>query len=273
MMSKVLLIGCGHMGSALLDAWVDLKMYSFSVVDPFNFKILNKKYFKKKVKIFNETPTQSEIKKYDIIIFAVKPQVASKVISQYKNFKFKKNSVITSIIAGKKISFFKKNIKNSIQLVRVMPNMPALISKGISCLVSNKNFSKSNQKKINKLFLKVGKIIWLSNEKQIDMATAISGSGPGYVFTIIDAFEKASRKMGFTKNTARTLVLSTILGSTELMEQTKKEPYYLANSIAVRGGTTEAGITVLKKNNINKIMYDTFLAAFKKASKLGKEND
>ena len=96
------------MGSALLDAWLDLKYYSFDVIDPFNFKNLNKKYLKNNIKIFNEVPNQSEIKKYDIVIFAVKPQVVSKVIKQYKNFEFKKNSVIVSIIAGKKILFFKK---------------------------------------------------------------------------------------------------------------------------------------------------------------------
>ena len=271
MIINVLLVGCGHMGSALLDAWIDLKFYSFAVVDPFNSKILKKKYLKHNIEVFKETPTQSEIKKYDIIIFAIKPQVASSVIDKYKNFEFKKNSVIASIIAGKKLFFFKKNIKNAIQLVRIMPNMPALISQSISCLIANKNFSKSNQKKINELFLKVGETIWLRNEKEIDMATAISGSGPGYIFTLIDAFEKASQKLGFSKKISRILILSTILGSTKLMQQTKKEPDYLANSIAVKGGTTEAGIKILKKNNINKIMYDTFLAAFKKASKLGEK--
>ena len=261
------------MGSALLDAWLDLKFYSFDVVDPFNFKILNKKYLKNNISVFNKTPTQIEIKKYDIIIFAIKPQVAAKVINKYKNFEFKKNSVIASIIAGKKILFFKNNIKNAIQVVRVMPNMPALIKQGISCLIGNKNLTKSNQKKIDDLFLKVGETIWLSEERQIDMATAISGSGPGYIFTIIDAFEKASQKIGFSKKISRALVLPTLIGSAKLMQQTNKEPDYLANSIAVKGGTTEAGIKVLKKNNINKIIYNTFLAAFKKASKLGKEND
>lgn len=272
-MNKVLLIGCGHMGSALLDAWLGLKSYSFDVVDPFNIKILNKKYLKNNVKIFNETPNQNEIKKYDIIIFAIKPQVASKVIVKYKNYKFKKNSVIVSIIAGKKITFFKNNIKNAIQLVRVMPNMPALINQGVSCLIGNKKFSKVNQKKINELFSKVGETIWLYNEMQIDMATAISGSGPGYIFTLIDAFEKASQKIGFSKKISRVLVLSTFLGSSKLIQKTNLKPEYLANLIAVKGGTTEAGIKVLKKNKVNKIIYDTFLAALKKASRLGKEND
>ena len=271
-MSKILLVGCGHMGSALLNAWIDLKPYSFAVIDPFNYDKLKQKY-KKKIRLFKKIPNQSEIKKYDIIIFAIKPQVAKKVLFEYKDLEFKKNILIASIVAGKKISFFKKNIKNAIQIVRVMPNMPALIGEGVSCLVSNKSTSKVNKKTIDNLFSKVGKTIWLKNEIEIDKATAISGSGPGYVFTLIDAFEKASQKIGFPKNITREIVLSTILGSVKLMEKTKKEASELADSIAVKGGTTEAGIKILQKNKPDKIMYDTFLAAYKRASKLGKTND
>lgn len=269
-MNKVLLVGCGHMGSALLNAWLDLKLYSFAVVDPFNFKNLKKKYSNNEIQIFDKTPNQNQVEKFDIIIFAIKPQVCKKVINEYRDFKFKNNSVIGSIVAGKKIGFYKKNIKNSIQIVRIMPNMPALIGYGISCFVSNENFSKINQKKINQLFLKVGKTLWLKNEKEIDMATAISGSGPGYVFKLVNAFEFAAQKIGFSKKIARELSLSTILGSAKLMQITNKDSNKLANLIAVKGGTTEAGIKVLKKNNINKIMYDTFLAAYQKAYKLGK---
>ena len=272
-MSRVLLVGCGHMGSALLNAWINLKSHSLTVVDPINYNHLKKKYYKKKVRFFDKTPNQNEIKKFDIIIFAIKPQIAKKVLKEYHDFEFKKNSLIASIVAGQKISFFKKNINNAIQIVRIMPNMPALIGEGVSCLVSNKNVSKNNKKTINDLFLKVGKTIWLKNEIEIDKATAISGSGPGYVFTLIEASEKAAQKIGFSKNIAREMILSTILGSVKLMEKTKKEPSDLAESIAVKGGTTEAGIKTLQKNKPFKIMYNTFLAAYQRASKLGKIND
>ena len=269
-MNRVLLVGCGHMGSALLNEWINLKSHSLTVIDPLSYNFLKKKYYKNKVRFFDKTPNQNEIKKFDIIIFAIKPQIAKKVLNEYRNFQLKKNILIVSIIAGKRISFFKKNIKNSIQIVRVMPNMPALIGEGVSCLVSNKSTSKKNIKIINNLFLKVGKTIWLKNEIEIDKATAISGSGPGYVFTLIDAFEKASQQIGFPKKIAREMVLSTILGSVKLMEKTKKEPSDLADSIAVKGGTTEAGIKILQKNKPYKIMYNTFLAAYQRASKLGK---
>ncbi len=272
-MKRILLVGCGHMGSALLNKWMNLNSHSLSVVDPFSYSLLKKKYYKKKIRFFDKTPNQNEIKKFDLIVFAVRPQTAKKVLSEYCNFEFKKNILIASIVAGKKISFIKKNMKNAMQIVRVMPNMPALIGEGVSCLVSNKSTDKVNKKIIDYLFSKVGTTIWLKNEIEIDKATAISGSGPGYVFTLIDAFEKAAQQIGFQKNITREMVLSTILGSVKLMQKTKKEPKDLADLIAVKGGTTEAGIKILRSNKPNKIMYNTFLAAYKRASKLGKTND
>ena len=271
-MNKVLLVGCGHMGTALVNSWLNLNSYSFTVVDPFNFKKLKKKFNNKKIDILNKAPIQKEINKFDIIIFAVKPQIADRVLSEYKDFEFKKNSIISSIIAGKKIIFFQKRLKNANQFVRIMPNMPALIRNGISCFVSTNNLSNKNKKTINQLFLKVGKTLWLNNESQIDKATAVSGSGPGYVYALINSFEKAAQKLGFSKKQSRELVLTTILGSIYLMQETKKEPYDLEKSIAVKGGTTEAGLKNLKNNNIDKIIYKTYMSAYKKAKILGKKN-
>ena len=271
-MNKILLVGCGHMGTALVNSWLNLNSYSFTVVDPFNFKKLKNKFNNKKIDILNKAPIQKEINKFDIIIFAVKPQIADRVLSEYKDFEFKKNSIISSIIAGKKIIFFQKRLKNANQFVRIMPNMPALIRNGISCFVSTNNLSNKNKKTINQLFLKVGKTLWLNNESQIDKATAVSGSGPGYVYALINSFEKGAQKLGFSKKQSRELVLTTILGSIYLMQETKKEPYDLEKSIAVKGGTTEAGLKNLKNNNIDKIIYKTYMSAYKKAKILGKKN-
>ena len=271
-MSKVLLVGCGHMGSALILSWLNLKSYSFTVVDPYNFKKLKNKLKHKKIDILNKPPTQKKIKTFDIIIFAVKPQIATDVLSDYQHFELKKNIVIGSIIAGNKINFFKKKIKNANQFVRIMPNMPALVRKGISCFVSNSHLSLSNKKKLNELFLTVGKTIWLKNESQIDKATAVSGSGPGYIFTLIYAFEKAAEKIGFSKNQSRDLIILTMLGSIYLMQETKKNPDELARQIAVKGGTTEAGIKKLTNNNIDKIIYKTFMAAYNRAKILSKKD-
>ncbi len=271
-MNKVLLVGCGHMGTALVKSWFNLKFYSFTVIDPLNYKKLKHNIKSSKIKFSDKIPLQKEIKKFDLIIFAVKPQIADKVLTEYKNFEFKKNVLVSSIIAGKKISFFKKRLKNANQFVRIMPNMPALVRNGISCLVSSNNLSIKNKNKINELFLKVGKTVWLKNENQIDKATAVSGSGPGYIFSLINSFEKAAQKLGFSKTQSRELVLTTMLGSIHLIRETKQEPYELEKSIAVKGGTTEAGIKNLKSKKIDQIIYSTYMSAYKRAKKLGNKN-
>ena len=269
-MNKVLLVGCGHMGSALLEAWKGLKNYKFTVVDPFNYKLIYNKFKSGKIEVTKKVPNNNKISDFDIVIFAIKPQVANKVLNEYKGLSFKKNSVIVSIVAGKKINFFKKKLKSPLQIVRVMPNMPALINKGMSCLLSNKFVNSLNKKRITHLFSKIGNTVWLSNENQINISTAVSGSGPGYVFTIIDAMEKADMKIGLSKKIARELVVETFLGSIELMKATNQEPKKLANAIAVKGGTTEAGIKIMHKNKIHKIFYKTIEAAYKRANFLGK---
>ena len=269
-MNKVLIIGCGHMGSALLTAWQKLKLYKFTVVDPFNYKLIEKKFRSKKVIVKKSIQDLKNTSDYDLMVIAVTPQVIKSVLKEYKSFKLKKNAVIVSIVAGKKIDFFKKNLVYAYQVIRVMPNMPSLIEKGMSCLVGNKYVSKKNKIKTTNLFSKVGKTLWLSNENQLDMATAVSGSGPGYVFTILDAIEKGAINVGFSKKIANLLVLETILGSIFLKLKLGKSSKELANLIAIKGGTTEAGIKVMKKNKIYSIFSKTIKAAYNRASFLGK---
>ena len=173
-------------------------------------------------------------------------------------------------MAGKKIIFLRKLLPNIKQIVRVMPNMPALIGEGVSCLVSNNYVSNVNKNKVTKLFSKVGITVWLNNEREIDIVTAISGSGPGYVFYLIDAMEKASNELGLNQKLNKKIILQTFLGSLKLLQHTGKNANELANSIAIKGGTTEAGIKVMKKNNVHRILLETFLSAYKKANLLGK---
>ena len=267
-MNKVLIIGCGHMGSALLKEWSKHKYYQFTVIDPISYKIIHKKI---NVKCFKSISEIKDTNIFDIIVLAVTPQIVAKVLGDYKILKFKKSCVLVSIIAGKRISYLKKLLPNIKQVVRVMPNTPALIGESVSCLASNKLLSKTNKKKISELFLSVGIIIWLRKEKEINVATAISGSGPGYVFYLIDAMEKAANKLGLNKNLNKKIIFQTFLGSLKLMKQSNKEASELASQIAIKGGTTEAGLNIMKKNNINKIFSNVILTAYKRANFLGKK--
>ena len=119
--------------------------------------------------------------------------------------------------------------------------------------------------------MNLGKTLWLKSEKEINKVTAISGSGPGYIFLIIDAFEKAALELGLGENETKKLVHQTFLGTVKLLLKEKKEAYILANNIAVKGGTTEAGLNKLRNK---KVLHEAFKkavkAAYSRANQLGK---
>jgi len=269
-MNKILLIGCGHMGSALLTAWSSKTNNQFSVVDPVKYKKINKK-FNKKIHAFKTLNQVRDFLLFDVIIFAVKPQIAKRVLEDFESRQFKKSAVFISIIAGKKINFFNQFLPLRNQFIRVMPNMPAMIDQGMSCMVPNRYVSRFNKNKIELLFSKVGRILWLKNEIEINKVTAISGSGPGYVFLFMDAFEKAALQLGLGERNTKKLVHQTVSGSVNLLLQAKKSAEDLANNIAIKGGTTEAALNKLKKNNdFHNKLKKAVKAAFLRANELGK---
>ena len=270
-MNSVLIIGCGHMGSALLNLWSKNKFYKFTVVDPLKYKIIKGKFKHNRIQSIASVKQIKNTHFFDVVVLAVKPQVVERVLKEYKFFPFKKTCVLISIMAGKKIIFLRKLLPNIKQIVRVMPNMPALIGEGVSCLVSNNYVSNANKNKVTKLFSKVGITVWLNKEGEIDIATAISGSGPGYVFYLIDAMEKAANNLGLNQKLNKKIILQTFIGSLKLLQHSNKNAIELANSIAIKGGTTEAGIKIMKKNDVHKILLKTILSAYQKANLLGKK--
>ena len=270
-MNNILIIGCGHMGSALLEAWSKNRSYNFYVIDPLRFKKINKKFKSKKIKSYRSIAEIKKTNSFDIVLVAITPQIANESLKEYKFLNFKKSCLLVSIVAGKKIVFFNKFFPNIKQIVRVMPNMPALVGEGVSCMISNNCVSKANKNKIQNLFSKIGLAIWLKSESDIDSATAISGSGPGYVFYIINAMENAANKLGLSKELNRKIIFQTFLGSLKLQKKTKQTAEKLSNTIAIKGGTTEAGLKIMKKKNLNKIFSETLLSAYSKARELGKK--
>ena len=261
-MKNILILGCGHMGSALLNAWLLSKKYSLTVVDPRNIKNL-----KPSVNKFKKVNDIKKFVKFDFIIFAMRPADLVSAIDSLKEFNFSKRTVIISIVAGKKIKNFENKLINIKQISRVMPNMPAMIGEGLNCIVNNRYVSKKNRKQIDQLFQYTGKTIFFKTENQLDMATAVSGSGPGYIFNLIDAMEKAAIKLGFEKGVANKLVIQTFSGSINMLIKNKLISEELVKKVATKGGTTEAGLKIMKQNKIHDTFFRVLKASYKKAKK------
>ncbi len=268
-MKKILLIGCGHMGHALLNSMHD-KKNAISVVDPKNFINLKKVFKNKKLNIYKSLNNINNFIKYDFIIFAVRPAELSSVFKELNNFNINKNCIIISVIAGKKIDIFKNNIKKIKKVVRVMPNMPTIIGQGMNCMTPNNFITKKDKIETERLFKNSGISIWLSNEDEIDMATAVSGSGPGFVFNLVDAMITSSKNLGFSHDVSKILVYQTFKGSVDLLIQSKSEAYKFVQKVATKGGTTEAGLKIMKQKKIHNIFNKVVKSSYEQAKKQGK---
>ena len=269
-MKNILLIGCGHMGMSLLTPWLNSKKYNITVVDPKKYNKIQNKFNYKNLKVFKSINQIRVFRKFDIIIFATRPIDLNQVLDELKYNQFKKNAIIVSVIAGKKLTNFSNKLVSLTKFVRVMPNMPALISQGMNCIFANKKLLKTDRALIKKLFEYSGKTIFFKNEKIIDKATAVSGSGPGFVFYLIDSMEKAAINIGFNKNEAKILVAETFRGSINLLIKSDIDSEKLVKTVATKGGTTEAGLKIMKENKIPEIFIKLIKSSHNRAKQQGK---
>ncbi len=242
---KILLIGCGKMGSAMLNGWLKsgVKAGDIAVVDPFA-------KLGKKIAVYKSLAKLSKTYVPDVIILAVKPQNLNEVLPELARFN---KALVVSIIAGKTIAYIEKHLKSSV-IIRTMPNLPAVIGKGVIGAVANKVLSAKNKALVVKLLKPCGKLVWFKDEKLINTVTAISGSGPAYVFLFAQGLVEAGVALGLDEKTAKLLALETIKGSVLLAENASESLEQLKINVTSKGGTTEAALKVLEQKNALKTL-------------------
>jgi len=259
-MSKILFVGAGNMGSAILSAVLAKKIFLPKDIFLLEKNTDKSKKIAKKFKIRNKN--WSDI---DIIFLAVKPQNLSKIFPL--PIKITKKSLLISILAGKKVSEIQK-FSNISQISRVMPNVPAIFGEGMSVIFFPKNISEKNKQICRKIFKACGQISEIDDEEKMHVITAISGSGPAYFFYFLEKFQKAAEGLGISKNLAEKICLQTFFGSSELLKKSKQNPQILREKVTSPGGTTEAAIEFFEKSDFKKIIEKAVLAAKKRSEKL-----
>lgn len=246
-MKNVILLGYGKMGSSIAKGW-RLKKLNF------NFFVVEKVSNLRKVAIkdgFNAYEDLEQLTQFvkinsgDVIFLAVKPQQMKETIKPLFKLNFK-NIVFISIAAGLSISWFQNQINKSAKIVRAMPNLPASIGVGVTGYCQTNNLSDNDIKNANDLLCAFGKVIYLSSEKLIDVVTAISGSGPAYIFYLVEVLSKIGKENGLLEQDSKTLALETLIGSAKLLELSKMDPEILKKNVTSPGGTTEAGLEILE---------------------------
>jgi pyrroline-5-carboxylate reductase len=267
---KLLLVGCGKMGGALLRRALDPSLAGDTqatcvVVDPAP-RPDNLKSFSGITWLASADKIDPAFKP-NIIILAVKPQQMASALPAYQRFK---DCVFLSIAAGVTIAKITALLKDEDRaIVRAMPNLPASIGKGMSVAVANKNV-KSAQRDLCDRFLKaLGDAAWANDENMLDAVTAVSGSGPAYIFALCEAMAAAGQAAGLPSDLAQRLARQTIIGSGALLSEVSDSAEALRKAVTSPGGTTEAALKhLLAANGLGDLMQKAIAAATKRGKEL-----
>ena len=216
------------------------------------------------------------IERVDVVVLAVKPQQLALVCREISAAIAHKNPLLISIAAG----VLSHNIEqwlstdsdtdNIAALVRCMPNTPALVQSGATALYANEQVSSEQKTLAESILRSTGLTLWLENEADMDAVTALSGSGPAYIFLILEALEKAAVKLGLDQNTAHLLAIQTAFGASKMALESTDSPETLRKKVTSPGGTTEKAIGILQDGDLQGLMYKALEAAKERSIELSK---
>ena len=266
-MKNIFFLGCGKMGSILAKNLVEENSFKANQIT------VLEKSDKNKVSGFKYIKNTADLSKNyqaDLVFLAIKPQDAAEVLAEFAQAKiFHKDTIFISILAGKKIAFFEKIFGKNTKIIRSMPNLPIEDSQGVFAYYPNKNISKSENEKLEKIFAKFGFSFALQNEKLFDAVTAIFGSGPAYIFLLQEIFTEIAVNLKISKTTAAALIKQLFLGSVVMSCNSALDFSSLRESVTSKGGTTEAALKVLQKNSALKNLFKKAIdEAFTKSQKI-----
>ncbi len=262
-------IGGGNMARAIIGGLKnnDFDMSAITVIDP-DVKKCEQLTTEFNVQVSDSYVENDNIsKRSHVIVLAVKPQQMREVCEQLS--KKISSQLIISIAAGIRTTDISRWLGNYPSVVRVMPNTPAQIQAGVSALFAMPNVNQLQQDRASTILGAVGTTLWLDDEAKMDAVTAISGSGPAYVFYLIEALQDAAINLGMTAEESSMLAVQTFAGASLLASQSSDDIKTLRAQVTSKGGTTEQGILALETANIKKIILAAAQAAADKSKSLG----
>lgn len=254
----LVLIGAGNMGGALLAGWLKKGVAGSSiiVVDPGPSDAM--------MGMISEAGATHVTKAPDdltagILFLAVKPQLIDAVLPPLKPL-VGPDTVVVSIAAGKTLSAIEAHLGKS-AAIRAMPNTPAMVGRGVTGAYANEAVTHEQRSRVESLLKVSGPVEWVSGENDIDAVTAVSGSGPAYVFYLVECMAEAGRKCGLPADLAMRLARETVAGAGELLHQSPEEASRLRQNVTSPGGTTAAALSILMDDDGMQPLFDKAIAA------------
>lgn len=260
-------IGAGNMGSSLIGGLINNGHPTDKIwandIDEEKLAAMQQRFG-----IHVTMENQTAIAIADVIVFAIKPQVYAHVVSPLKEIIQQRKPLIISIAAGVREASIQQWLGGHIGIVRAMPNTPALISCGASALYANTFVSHEERNLAESILRAVGVVVWLTEEALMDAVTALSGSGPAYLFLVMEALQQTAEQLGLPSDIARLLTLQTTLGAARMAIESGLPLATLRHNVTSPGGTTEKALAVLEENNIRGIFAKALQAAKQRSEEL-----
>lgn len=265
---KITFVGGGNMAAALIGGLAGklTAANNIHVID-INTESLSK--LQQQFGVTTAAQIDAAVAASDVIVLAVKPQQMKDVVAQL--LPHVKAQLVLSIAAGIRAVDLSRWLGGHNAIVRTMPNTPALIGKGVTGMVASAGVSTEQRAAADAIMSAVGDTVWLDNEKLIDSVTAVSGSGPAYVFYFIEAMQQAAQEMGLTAEQGNALAISTFVGAAQLAAQSADPISVLRERVTSKGGTTYAALTCMEENGVKQSIITAMKAAAARGQALGEE--
>ena len=269
---KIGFIGGGNMASSLIsgliasghspqDLWV-------SDVNQDALKVLAEN-----LNVNTSTKNDDIINAVDVVVLAVKPQILSTVAKNATASIQQKQPLVVSIAAGISQQSLSQWLGNNIAIVRCMPNTPALVLTGATALHANAQVTAEQHDLAENIMRSVGIALWVNDESELDVVTAVSGSGPAYYFLLMEAMEKAAIEMGMNEVTARLLVQQTALGAAKIALESSESPEQLRKRVTSPGGTTQQALETFEEGGFTPLVSKALHAARDRSIEMSKQTE
>ena len=261
-------IGSGVMAEAMIKGLLDQELLPAEHIIASDIRAERGEQLAERYRV---SPTQDNVAAVtdsDIVVLSVKPQFVGEIFEDLGQEVIKPNAMVLSIVAGTTIDRIAKGLNHQ-AVVRVMPNMPAQVGMGMSVWTATSAISEKQRQQAKTILTALGEEIYVNHEDYLDMATALSGTGPTYVFLVMEALIDAGVHMGFSRHIAEQLVLQTMGGAVEFARASRRHPAELRNMVTSPGGTSAEALYQLEKGGLRTVISKAVWAAYQKSKYLG----
>lgn len=263
---RMVFIGAGNMAEALVSGVLRREVAGPEQIRVTDIQEERIAYFRAAYGVEGSHDNPAAVRDADIVILAVKPQGMEPLLQSLCGITEDRHLVI-SIAAGVTLGRIESALGTTVRAIRVMPNTPALVGKGVAAIAAGAYATEEDMALTEQIVGATGRVVRVS-EDRMDAVTAISGSGPAYVFYLMEAMQEAAQRLGLEGNVADQLIVDTVAGAARLVAETGLSPAELREKVTSKGGTTAAALAVMKEEDVHDHLVTAIMAAYQRAAEL-----